>query len=774
MPIFVVPMNLLLAVCVALVATLIGGAWLLGRRNAEQRRRAEEFALLAEIGSVVASRLDPQSAVTAIYEGLQRVLAPSAFYVAFLDEAAQSVQFEVEAEAGQVLPRRQRAITRGFTEHIINTGQPLLIKTDLEKHRDAIRVVPVGRPAKCFCGVPIKIGGRFTGVLAVLHYEKENVYNERHLEILQVAARQVSVAMENARIFAQEQRRARYLSFVNTLSRTAISSHDADAMLAEIVRQIQQNFNYDHIGVGLIDYKAKDIEIKAEAGTTEHAVGRRIPLGVGVMGKVARSGETLLQQDGQQMLSILSGAQSVLCIPISYGETMLGVLNIESYQPHAFQQDETMMLKTLADMLSTALHNVYVYQRMEQQSITDSLTGMKTRRFFDEALQSEHKRGLRSGRPFAVVLIDLDKFKNVNDGMGHLEGDLVLTRVARLLEQKVRQSNIVARYGGDEFIVLMPETTGEQASVLSERLRLWIATDPMLNDRGVTGSFGVAEFPLHGSTTQEVVRMADMAMYQAKRGGGNRVSIAERRTEIAAEHQKQLIAMHLDGLLRREHFASADEILEAMHKIARAVPAEKLDTAMRDAVLLIVRAVETREMHAAGHGEIVASYAAAIGRQIALDDLELQDLAFAALVHDVGKIVVPERTLIKPSSLTFEEYQALKSHPLVGERIVSMIPCSDRIQAAVRSHQERFDGTGYPDARRADAIPIMGRIIGLCEAFVYMISERPYADAKPVAEAIAEIEKESGTHFDPKLVRMLIEQLRSNPAEAQAKTATAR
>jgi HD-GYP domain-containing protein (c-di-GMP phosphodiesterase class II) len=357
--------------------------------------------------------------------------------------------------------------------------------------------------------------------------------------------------------------------------------------------------------------------------------------------------------------------------------------------------------------------------------------------------------------------------------MGHLEGDLVLSRVARLLEQKVRQSNIVARYGGDEFIVLMPETTGDQASVLSERLRLWIATDPMLNERQITGSFGVAEFPLHGSTTQEIVRMADMAMYQAKRGGGNRVAIAERRTEIAAEHQKQLIAMHLDGLLRREHFASADEILEAMHKIARAVPAEKLDTAMRDAVLLIVRAVEAREMHAAGHGEIVASYATALGRRVALDDLELHDLAFAALVHDVGKIVVPERTLIKPSSLTFEEYQALKAHPIVGEKIVSMIPCSDRIQAAVRAHQERYDGTGYPNAKRGDDIPIMGRIIGLCEAFVYMISERPYADAKPMAEAITEIERGAGTNFDPKLVRMLVEQLRANPSEAQAKTAAA-
>jgi diguanylate cyclase (GGDEF)-like protein len=761
--------SLLAGVSAVLLIAVGAGLWYLGRRNREERRRTQEFALLAEIGSVVSSRLEPDAVLLAIYEGLQRVLDMNSFYVAFFDEENQCIRFEIETEQRKILPKRQRPLTNGFTEHIIKSGKPLLIKNDLERHRNAINVVPIGTPARCFCGVPIKINGRFTGVMAVLHYQRENVYNERHLEILEVAARQVAVAMENARLFAQEQKRARYLSFINTLSRTAISSEDAADMLASIVRQIQQTFQYDHIGVGLVDYNAKEIEIKAEAGTTENALGKRIPLGVGIAGKVARTSETVLQQDGGQLLSILSGAKSVLCIPISYGETLLGVLNVESYQLRAFQQDEIMMFKTLADVLATALHNVFVYQKMEQQSITDSLTGLKTRRFFDEALQSEHKRGLRSGRAYSVVVVDLDKFKRVNDDMGHLEGDLVLTRVSRILEQKVRQSNIVARYGGDEFIVLMPETGAEQASILSERLRLWIATDAMMNERGVTASFGVAESPLHGSTTQEVVRMADVAMYQSKRAGGNRVSVAEMRKEIAPDQQKQLIALHLEGLLRREHFASADEVLDALHKITRSVPAEKLDVAMREAVRMIVRAVEAREMHATGHGETVSSYAAPLGRMVGLDEMQLQDLAFAAQVHDVGKIVVAERVLVKSGALTFEEYHELKQHPLVGEKIVRMVPCSDRIQRAIRHHQERFDGTGYPDGHRGEEIPVAARIIGLCEAYVNMISERPYADAKSPGEAIAEIEREAGTHFDPELVRMLVQQLRS-VRETQAAT----
>src|SRR5436305_4621972 len=243
------------------------------------------------------------------------------------------------------------------------------------------------------------------------------------------------------------------------------------------------------------------------------------------MGRVARADELALEQGtGEHLLGIIPDSRSILCLPIRYGDTLLGILNVESQRENAFLEDEVLILKTLADILATALHNVFVFQKLEHQSSTDPLTGIKTRRCFNEALQSEYKRAMRSGRPFSLVIIDLDKFKEVNDSMGHLEGDLVLARIGRLLDSKVRQSNVVARYGGDEFVILMPETGVEQAQILSERLRLWIGTDPMLNERHVTGSFGVATFPLHGSSAEDIVRVADECMYHSKRAGGNRVS----------------------------------------------------------------------------------------------------------------------------------------------------------------------------------------------------------------------------------------------------------
>jgi len=183
------------------------------------------------------------------------------------------------------------------------------------------------------------------------------------------------------------------------------------------------------------------------------------------------------------------------------------------------------------------------FEEMEYQSITDCLTGLKTRRYFLESIEAEWSRASRSGRAFSVVLIDLDKFKAVNDNLGHLEGDLVLARVGRILEQKCRHSNVVARYGGDEFIVLMPETSLDQAQKLSERLRSALASDALLSQRKVTGSCGIASFPGHGATIEELIREADQAMYRSKTAGGNRVSLPAESRESSSERNEARVSI---------------------------------------------------------------------------------------------------------------------------------------------------------------------------------------------------------------------------------------
>jgi diguanylate cyclase (GGDEF)-like protein len=735
----------------------------------DTQRRTKEFELLTQIGQAISSRLDQDEVLRAIQKELGQIFDTSDFYIAF--QEGDEIRFELEVVNGEVQPKRSRKVGNGLTDYIIRAGQPLLVRADLEKARERLGVTFVpGKPAQCFCAVPIMLGGKSAGVMAAMNTEREYVFEQRDLEVMQIAGGQLSVAVENARLFAEEQRRARQFAFLNSISKTAISSEDSEQMLAEIVSHIQKNFRFDHIGIGIFDYFTKEIEIRAEAGITAQVLGKRIPLGTGIVGRVARTGETaLVQMTGDQRLQgVLPDSHAVLCIPITYGEKLQGVLNVESQSEDAFTPQDVLVMKTLADLLATALHNALVFQQLQQQSITDGLTGIKTRRFFWEALNSEWKRASRSGRPFSVVLMDLDKFKEVNDTKGHLEGDLVLARVGRLLEQKCRQSNVVARYGGDEFIILMPETGVEQAQILAERLRLWISTDPMLQEQHITGSFGVGSFPVHGFSVEDIIRVADAGMYVSKHAGGDRVSTAEEFADgETAAVQRQLISGYIEGFLQREHTGPEhlEELLTTLKKMCGDDEGRNF-VVLREAIETLTRAAESRELNSSGHGEMVAHYCEIIARSLRLTSEDVADLVYAARVHDVGKIFVPERTLNKSGPLTDDEFYILKMHSRIGGEILATIPGSENIQKAVEHHHEAFDGAGYPARLRGEEIPIWARIIAIADAYVNMTTDRSFATAKTSEQALNELEKLSGTRYDGMLVRILLRELKQEKASS--------
>ena len=365
-----------------------------------------------------------------------------------------------------------------------------------------------------------------------------------------------------------------------------------------------------------------------------------------------------------------------------------------------------------------------------------------------------------------MVLMDLDKFKEVNDTLGHLEGDLVLARVGRLLEQKCRQSNVVARYGGDEFIILMPETGMEQAQILAERLRLWISTDPMLNEHEITGSFGVASFPVHGFSSEDIIRVADAGMYVSKHAGGDRVSTAEEFGDgETSAVQRQLISGYIEGFLQREH--TGPEHLEELTATLKKMCGGDEDCnvqVLRESIEALNRAAESRELTSSSHGELVARYCEVVARALGLPPEEVTELAYAGRVHDVGKIFVPERVLNKSGPLTEEEFYLVRLHAKVGSEIVGTVPGSGKLQKAIEHHHEAFDGTGYPAGLSGEAIPLWARIISIADAYVNMINERSFAAAKSSEQALAELAKLRGTRYDGMLVRILIRELKSEKA----------
>ena len=505
------------------------------------RRKLSEYQMLTQIGQAVTARLDHDEILRTIHRELGRICDTTSFYIAF--RQGDRIHFDLEVKDGTVVAKRVRPLRRGITEYILDRAEPLLVRVDVAERRRQLGLEPNRQPTKSFCAVPIFIGGSAVGVMAAISRERENAYDERDIELMRTAAGQLAIALENARRFHDEHSRAEYLAFLNNVSKAAITSKKPVELLNHVVEEVQRTFEFDHVSIGIADYARKEVEVKAECGKEEYRIGlgRRVSLEATMLGIAGQRNELRgrVIPDPKQDESL----HAVLCHPITYGETLLGILTVECFSRANFSSEEILTLGTLADVLATALHNAMTFEEMEYQSITDCLTGIKTRRYFLESIHAEWSRASRSGRPFAVVLIDLDKFKHVNDNLGHLEGDLVLARVGRILEQRCRHSNVVARYGGDEFIVLMPETGIDQARTLGERLRSSLNADPLLRERQVTGSLGVASFPLHGASIEEIIRQADQAMYRSKSSGGDCVSLPAGVREGAAESQEARVGI---------------------------------------------------------------------------------------------------------------------------------------------------------------------------------------------------------------------------------------
>jgi HD-GYP domain-containing protein (c-di-GMP phosphodiesterase class II) len=292
--------------------------------------------------------------------------------------------------------------------------------------------------------------------------------------------------------------------------------------------------------------------------------------------------------------------------------------------------------------------------------------------------------------------------------------------------------------------------------------------DAMLAEHKITGSFGVASFPGHGFSAEDIIRVADAGMYAAKHEGGNRVlKIAEFGEGEHFATQRQQISTYIEGFLQRDQTGpdDLDELVTMLRKLCGGDDDCNVQV-LKESIEMLTRAAESREFHASGHGDMVGRYADLIGRALALPSDEVVELVYAARVHDVGKIFVPERIVTKPGPLTDEEFVQMKQHARVGAEIVATIPGSLMLQKGVEHHHEAFDGSGYPNGLRGEQIPLWARILSLADAFVNMTTERSFAPAKTTEQALSEIEKMSGTRYDGMLVRVLIRQLKTGKAQS--------
>jgi len=379
-----------------------------------------------------------------------------------------------------------------------------------------------------------------------------------------------------------------------------------------------------------------------------------------------------------------------------------------------------------------------VLSRVEKVSETDSLTGVRNRRCFQHVFRREFHRARRYGRSLSLVMMDIDFLKAANDVLGHQVGDEILKIFAQVIGDNIREADIAARLGGDEFAALMPETTGEAASAVAERIRACLASQSIGRGEVMmspTASIGVADMNCPGADSPDALfNLADRAMYAAKRAGRNRIIRAEKLEEVTSLEQAN-DRTKVDDLCKQ--LAGLDA---------------KFKRLFVEAIGGLISALEARDVHTANHSAKVRRYSLAIGRQMKLPERALEHLGRAAMLHDIGKIGLPDSVLLKEGALTEEEWKLVKRHPVISVRIMEGMEFLDQEIPSVRYHHERYDGSGYPEGLAGSAIPLGARILAVADAFDAMTSSRTYRSGMSVEKAMGELSRGSGTQFDPAVV----------------------
>jgi diguanylate cyclase (GGDEF)-like protein len=621
---------------------------------------------------------------------------------------------------------------------VVGTGRPLavpdartstLLRPGLVEHYDVASAL----------FVPVAIGGDVRYV-AVLIWHAHREVDASAAALAETLADQASSGF--ARLDA-EHRHAASAAQDRALVRAARAlnaSLDLQEVLRTLSREAALALHADLAGVYLGDAE------RGAVATAGHNVpdqwhGLELAPGEGAAGRALSAGRPWATSDYQRDVSpaaspLMQRVRTALAVPMAWNDELKGALSVGWTSLRRITPEDERTLTAIADLATFACHNAETYEQVQHAARTDALTGLLNHGAMQVRVREEIARARRDGTPLTCALVDLDDFKRVNDVSGHQAGDELLRRVAETLQQQLRPYDQVARYGGDEFVLLLPGSDEPAARLVAERVRDAIAVHTATGSEfAVAGacSIGVAEWhePLGADGLLE---HADRALLLAKRTGKGRVAVANPDVE------RELALVHAQA----------------------GSPA---------AVQALAAAIEERDSYTHDHSEEVVHLARGVAMILGMPTEHVERIAHAALLHDVGKLAVPNTILHKPGPLDDEEWKVMADHPIAGERILLRIPDLAPIAPIVRHEHEHWDGTGYPDRLRGRRIPLGSRVILACDAWHAMRTDRPYRPALERDEAIAELRRGAGHQFDPEVVDALLDLLGQSPPQVPNRAA---
>ena len=418
----------------------------------------------------------------------------------------------------------------------------------------------------------------------------------------------------------------------------------------------------------------------------------------------------------------------LLCPLKSHGK-LVGILGLsKKSSSQIFSQGDIELVMSVANQAGVIVENAQLYSQAMTWAITDGLTRLYNHRYMHECLDKEIARGTRFGTTFSIIMIDLDFFKTYNDTYGHLAGDDVLTSIGKCIQTSIRTVDIAFRYGGEEFAVILPETMTEGAFLVAERIREKIEQKLYSGRSSITASLGIATWPTDGVTKEQILVSADKALYAAKGTGRN-------RTCAPYDYKKQ-------GIVSIDSVSETQRIAISM-------------------IFALAATVDAKDHYTYGHSRKVSQYAVAMAQAMKLTPERINVIRTAGLLHDIGKIGIPDSILNKDGVLDEQEWRQIKGHPEMGVEILRYVAELSNSLPIILNHHEHYDGSGYPTGLKGQDIPLEARLLSVADAYDAMTSLRPYHNQRSSQEAIDELRRCAGTTFDPDLVEIFCKTLQS-------------
>lgn len=421
--------------------------------------------------------------------------------------------------------------------------------------------------------------------------------------------------------------------------------------------------------------------------------------------------------------------KNIIIKPIKSLENQIKKMEQENLLIHAdINANGPNEIINLAKSFNHMVDSIYEHKKENEElkiyANMDYLTWVYNHKHYFESI---NQKIAEIHKEISIMFCDIDKFKLINDTYGHEVGDFLLIEIAKIIKDEVKDIGMVFRYGGEEFVVIMCDYTSEETLYEAEKIRKSIAKSQELQKYAdyfpITISIGIASYPKHALDAEGLIKKADSAMYYSKQNGRNQCNIYNNNMNLFLKYNNENIKKEL----------------------------------LMDSALALAEAVDAKDDYTGKHSKMVSKYSILLAEKLGLTENEKNRLRIGALLHDCGKIGIPDNIIHKSEKLSDTEFTTIKNHTLLGYNIIKHITNDEEIINCVRSHHERWDGKGYPDGLQGDATHLFARIVCIADVYHAMTSDRPYRKALTQEEATDELIRTKGTQFDPKLVDVFVE-----------------